>query len=145
MSAPNMTIKGLDDMIDSLDHLESRGAARAARRGINAGAQVAVKAIREAAPRDTGRLAKSIGKKVDRTKDRKSYYARIGPRKGTEAARYAHLAHNGFIAADGSYVPGTPFIEQPLETEDGRIKKAMADKLGQAIIQEAQKAAGGRR
>jgi HK97 gp10 family phage protein len=140
-----MFLKGLDEMLETVNHLQKRGAERAARKGLNAGAQVAVKAVRAAAPVRTGTLRKSIGKRVDRTRDRTKFQAKIGPRKGTAGGRYAHLVHNGFIDRSGTFRPGTPFIEGPIDQQDGTIKSAIAAKLGSAIEQEAQRAAGGGR
>jgi HK97 gp10 family phage protein len=150
-----MELNGLDGMLAGLQHMETKGAARAARRGINAGGQVAVEAARDEAPQDSGTLAKSIGKRVDRTKDRSSYYARVGPRKGYEGTdedgnprkpqRYAHLVHEGHIASDGGYVPGDPFIERAVAQSEQQIADTIANKVGDSIIDEARKAAGGTR
>ena len=84
---------------------------RVLRKAVQFGATPIVRAVRQETPvGQTGNLKRSIGKKTHKI-NRDHELALVGPRIfGKHQGFHGHLVHDGHIAADGSLVPGDPFL-----------------------------------
>jgi len=88
-----------------IERLKGSAQRRIMRPAVSAGLTVVNRAAKRTAPRETGLLAKAIGKKVKIT--RSSVWGAVGPRLGFEdedgrdPAKYGHLAEklHGFLKA----------------------------------------------
>jgi len=139
---------GADRLIRKLDSLPGKVHRKVVRQAVNKSATPLVKAARRNAPRETGLLAKSMGKKL------KSYFARgvvlsvLGPRKGQgkevtlpdgatqyrDPVKYAHLVEFGT-----AHSPATGFMRRAYEEQKGPAMVAMQSHIKTGIEREAAK------
>jgi HK97 gp10 family phage protein len=147
MSA-SFEITGLKELQKRLATLPDRVQRKAMRPAVSAGATMIVRAQKSKAPRESGLLKKSIGKKIVTNKKTQSVTAVIGPRKSVtgeykgklrKPSRYAHLADKGFIDESGEHHPGNGFVTTSLDEAGGQALNAMTSKLGDGIEKEAAK------
>lgn len=139
---------GADALIRKLEALPGKVYRRVVRKAINKGATPMVKAARRYAPRESGLLAKSMGKKL------KSYFARgvvlsvVGPRGGfgkevtlpdgtseyRDPVKYAHLVEFGT-----DHSPAQPFMRRAYEENKTALMSAMFGEMKTGIEREAAK------
>lgn len=158
-----MKLEGLDALMSHLDDLSTKGAERAMRKAVRAGAEIAQAAIAERAPVKVGRggilpdgaLANDIVIKVKRSKD-DVITATVGPDKLTShVARWVEYGHRmvrgGYSAKtkQGTYrgpgiaadedVPEHPFIRPAFESCAQQIQDVVTSTLATAIEAEAKR------
>lgn len=121
-----------------LDTLPTKVSRKVSRNAVNAGATPILQAARSEAPVVTGNLKQSLGKKTKVYGE--TAVALVGPRiSGRFKGYHGHLIHNGHIAADGSFVPGNPFLRRAHDNAAAPAQSAMISKLSAGIESEAKK------
>jgi HK97 gp10 family phage protein len=148
--AKGMDMKGDKALAKTLKRLGVRVQRRVMRQAVNAATTPIVKAARSRAPKRSGLLKKSLGKKVRTYAEKMTVVGIVGPRtnvvgehegKKVRPALYSHLVERGFIAADGSFVPPQPFLEPAMAEAEGQAVDIMREKLAAGVVKEAQKGA----
>lgn len=146
--ANGMTLKGDKQLERMFRTLGERVQRKVLRSAVSASATPVLRSARAKAPRRSGLLRKSLGKKVVTNKKAQSASAVIGARKsvrgpdGQRPARYLHLVEKPHIGPGGEYVPGQPFLNPSLDESKGQAEDVMAAKLREGVEREAMK--GGR-
>lgn len=128
------SLEATSDRINKvLDQVERRGMKDALLKA----ATPMVKKTKQLAPRRTGALRRSIGKKGTTDPRTQSARVRIGPRRnrrtGMPATRYAHLVEFGHMAVDGSFVPPYPFMRPAFESTKRESRGLYAKTIGADI------------
>lgn len=145
MADSGFKIDGLDELQRKLKTLPGKVQKKLLRSAVTAGAKPIVNAAKAKAPKRTGTLELSIGRKVMMKNG--TAVAVIGPKTNVQSeskgqtikpSRYAHLVEKGFIDRAGEHIPGQPFIEPALDEGGPAAVDAMADKLGKGIEKAAQ-------
>jgi HK97 gp10 family phage protein len=104
------------------------------------------RAAKANAPRESGLLKKSLGKKVVTNKEKQSVSAIIGPRRNVSGmhkgklrkpSRYAHLVEKGFIDAAGRFHPPQAFLQPAYDQTQAQVLGVMRDKLATGVAKEA--------
>ena len=143
-----MTLTGDKHLAKLLTGLGDKVARKVTRQAVTTAANPVLKAARAKAPKRTGLLAKSLGKKVKTSKDKQTVTALVGPRRdvvGTfegkpyKPSRIAHLVENGKINADGSHTPAQPFLRPAADETQGQALSIMTQKFAAGVIREASK------
>ncbi|MEM1027518.1 MAG: HK97 gp10 family phage protein [Planctomycetota bacterium] len=130
-----------DDIRRAFKTLATDAADRIVRKGVNAGGDEVLLAAQIEVPVDEGDLEESLGKKTKVYKDTGTGVSVIGSRRGGDFKGYHHhLVHNGHIAADGSFVPGNPYLKRARDRADSRAKAAMASTVNAELQKEAARA-----
>lgn len=118
------------------------------RQAINAGSTVMMKAMRAKAPRESGLLAKSIGKKIRTYKKSGTILGVVGPRsdvvgtyqgKKRRPVKYAHLVEKGHITKSGQFVPAHPFMRPAFDETQRQVQDSIKSKLAVGVVREASK------
>lgn len=140
-------IEGLDALVASLKSLDRKIVKKTVRKMVTKGGQILARAAKQAAPKETGLLRKSIGSKV------KVYpsgvtVAIVGPRTGfrqqvtrkrgrwvpkvetANPTKYAHLVELGTARASAK-----PFLRPAFAGKAEAIREAMRQ-IAQAALQE---------
>ena len=129
-----------------LRRLGERVHRRLLKQAVNAAATPTVKAARRKAPKQSGLLKRSLGKKVVTNKKRMSATAVIGPRRQTQGeykgrtrkpSRYSHLSEKGFINRHGVFVPPKPWLHPAMAETQGQAVSVMQQKLAAGVAKEA--------
>lgn len=150
MPDPGAKLIGDKQLLQTFRTLGERVQRKVVRQAVNAAATPVVKSARSKAPRRSGLLRKSLGKKVKTYTDTGTIVGLIGPRtdvtgeyQGEKVVpwRYAHLAESGHIDSRGEFVPGQPFLRPAFEETQGQALDVMKDKIGSGVEREATKAA----
>ena len=142
----NLEIKGAKELQKKLAELSKQGAKRAARKAVNAGTTVLLKAIRANTPVDTGDLKQALTKKI--TKSRGGYNGIVGADKnfvganGELPSHYDHLVEGGHKTEDGGTVPPRPFIRSGFDQSQRQALDTYSSKLATEIEAEALKGNG---
>jgi len=140
--------KELERMFKTLGDRVQR---KVARQAVSAAATPIVNADQENAPEESGalKLALKGGKKIKTYKDSGTVVAIIGARADVQTevdgklrkpSKYSHLAENGHIAADGTFVPGQPFLRPAFDENQDKSLGIMKDKFAVGVVREAKKA-----
>lgn len=109
-----------------------------ARRAVNAGATPILREARQEVPVDEGELKRSLGKRTRAYKQNATAVAVVGARiTGKSRGFHAHLVHDGHVAADGSFVPGNPFLKRAQMQAEQQAVNRMQSKLSQEIEKES--------
>lgn len=150
MASKGAQLEGFAELERGLKSLGQRVQRRVMRSAVNASATPVLKAARAKAPKQSGLLKRSLGRKVVTNTKRQSVTAIIGPRKKVQGehkgkprkpSRYAHLAEKGHIDAHGNYIPGQPFLNPAMAEQEGAALNTLKQKLGAGIAKEAAKGA----
>jgi HK97 gp10 family phage protein len=145
-----MELFGDKELAKVFKTLGDRVQRRVLRGAVNAASTPVSRAAKSKAPKESGLLKKSIGKKVKTYPDRGVVVGIIGPKtsvvgeyKGKKRwpAKYAHLREKGFINAVGEFVPPEPFLGPAMERTKGQQISIMQEKLAAGVIKEAARAA----
>lgn len=146
-----MKMRGDKELIRALKKLPDKIARKVARKSVNAGATEIVKAARTNAKvqKDSGLLAKSMGKKSKTYKAAGVIVSIIGPRRNVEGTHngkrrvpffYAHLVESGHIdARTGRFIPGSAFMTRAAESSKGAAIAKVTSKARTEINAEAAK------
>jgi HK97 gp10 family phage protein len=133
-----------------LTTLGERVQRRVMRQAVSAAATPITKAARAKAPKESGLLRKSMGKKVKTYPKTMTVVGIVGPKtsiigehKGRKRwpAKYARLIERGHIARDGSFVPPQPFLGPAMAETQGTALDTMKGKVAEGVIREATKGA----
>lgn len=141
-----LVVKGERELLAKLKNLGGAGAKRAARKAVNAGTQPMLKAVRAAAPVETGALKKAMAKKI--TGKGFNVNGIVGADAnyvgddGRKPVKYDHLVEYGHKGPDGT-VPPHPFIRSGYDVSVAAAREKYAEKLASEIEAEAEKAAQG--
>lgn len=135
--------KALERKLKTLGERVQRKLLRSA---VNAASTPTLKAARQKAPKRTGLMRRSLGKKIVTNKKRQSVTAIIGSRKGVSGefkgkpyrpSRVAHLTERGFINQHGTFVPPKPWLHPAMAETQGQAASVMQQKLAAGIAKEA--------
>lgn len=150
MSKVDFTIEGMDkiiDMMNELGELPQKCVTGAAKDG----AKIALDSAKSKAPRDTGKLREGIiliGEKKPPGKAKKVYQVGMDPKMTSEFVRitkdgkrsyYPGVVEYGYIAKDGTPVPGVHFLRDSLIDNYVPIERAIIDELARRIDKELKK------
>lgn len=142
MTAPAVTIEGVQGLVRKLERMERRTRARYLRRATSAAGTKLAQAVRRAAPVDTGLLRRSIGRRVRTYRKGAIATAIVGPRRGFEREVTGDdgQVHRVDPARYGNPVQArTNFMGTGAHQAEGGAVRAFGDNLGKAIEQEAAK------
>ncbi len=143
--AVTIDIQGDKKLIRKLDRLERRTARSIKRKGLRAGSSVLLKAVRKAAPRDTGNLRKSMTRKF-KTYGGRNVIVIVGP--AWPKGAHGHLVEFGTkpratrAGQSTGSMPANPFFEKAIRASLPAVNVAMTRKMKEEIEKEALK--GGR-
>ncbi|MEM8783070.1 MAG: HK97 gp10 family phage protein [Planctomycetota bacterium] len=127
------------DLRRRFGRLPTKVAGRVSRRAVSAGLTPVLREARREVPVDTGVLLGSLGRKTKAYGDLSIGLA--GPRiRGKHRGYHGHLVHDGYVAADGTFVPGNPFLERANQAAESQAQAAMTKKLADGIEKEASRA-----
>lgn len=148
MSFGDVRITGDKRLIATFRKLPERVGRSAVRKAVNFGATPIVQAARKRIPRESGLSRKALNKRVKTYPANQGVVAIIGVRRdegGTYKGRrrvpqfYQHLIHDGHIARDGTFVPGSKYLDKAYNAALSTAQKRMEQRLSQEIIKEAAK------
>lgn len=145
---PELILQGFKECESKLKRLKDvKRLKKIFRKGINAAAAVVVKSVRKAWPRDTGLSAKSVTKKIVKT--RSGYMAVIGIDKsavGVSRGRkhvpknIDHLIELGFQTVDGKTVPAQAPLRRGYEAAKDvagvRLIEKTRDELEKEVVKQ---------
>lgn len=149
MPKASAKLEGGKELQRALKTLGVRVQRKVLRQAVNAASTPVVKAARRKAPKQSGLLRKSLGKKLKTYTKNGTVMALVGPRKDVEGehegekrrpARYAHLVENGHVAADGTHVPAQPFLRPAFDETQPQALDTMRRKLAAGVVTEMVKA-----
>lgn len=150
-------IEGADQVVSALQDLEKKVRKKALRAAVSKAGSIILKRAKQLAPKDSGLLKKSLGRKV------KVYpsgvaVAIVGPRKGfrqdatrrkgkwaavstiADPTKYGHLVELGTaphtLKRSGISHPGSSprsFLRAALDSSQGEIREAMANEIKRVI------------
>lgn len=152
MARNAMKLLGDKELERTFKTLGERVQRKVLRQAVNTAATPVVKAARAKAPKDSGLLKKSLGKKLVTNKKAGVVTAVVGPRRNVvgehdgkprKPSRYAHLVEKGHIDGDGNHVPAQPFLRPAMEETEAQALGVMTDKLAAGVVREASKGAQG--
>lgn len=127
------------ELMRDLDRLSDAVETRVSRKAVMAGSSPILREMKSEVPEDEGTLRKSLGRK-SKVYGRETAVAMTGPRvRGKHQGYHGHLIERGHIAADGSFVPGDPFMERAQKQSEAAARRAMLDKLDTEVQREAAK------
>jgi HK97 gp10 family phage protein len=157
--AVNIDVQGIEEMIQKLEQLGTRVAARGPAAAVRAGSSVIIKEMRRRAPTETGALKKSIGQRVKTYRRNKTVTSIVGARSKRYAtdkgnrnpAYYAHLVEMGtaphrtgrkksFYRRGAGMHPGSkaqPFMRPAWDAAAPAAVAAVVDKMEQVFDKEA--------
>ena len=99
-------IEGIEQLVRNLNSLGSTKARAVSRRALTSASSEPLKVAKKNAPKQTGLLKKSLGKKVKTYRGTGTTYVAIGPRQGfkdpatgRDPVKYAHLVELGTVRA----------------------------------------------
>lgn len=139
MAAGSLKVDGLAPLVKKLGALKRSVQGKVARRAIGEGTKILAKDAKRTAPRDTGTLRASIGRKQKTFRTSGTTIGWVGPRadfardtpKGRrDPRRYAHLIE---------FAPGRSYLRRSLDEGKGKIQSAIATKLAEGIDAEARR------
>ena len=131
---------------DNLDEWKDQIVRRAMKDALLKAATPGVKSARAAAPKESGALKKSIGKRGLTYNKTQTAFVKVGPKEQTSVqhggqvrrpAKYAHLVEFGHKARDGSTVAPRPFMRTAFEGEKEQMKRIYAKEIGGAAMRHA--------
>lgn len=149
-------VEGLTDLLARLNGLKRQVASRILRKAVGEAGKVILKVAKQMAPRESGLLRKSLGRKVKVYRSSGTAVAIVGPRVGfrqvvrrtrgkwfpTEAmanpVKYAHLVELGTVRSKAR-----AFLRPALQTHAGTIRKVMETQIDRGLAEAAKKAQGG--
>ncbi|MEM6560039.1 MAG: HK97-gp10 family putative phage morphogenesis protein [Planctomycetota bacterium] len=152
MAKQGLHLQGDRALQKALRKLGDKAARKVSRSAVSAAATPVAKAARRNAPKESGLLRKSIGRRVRTYTERGTVIALVGPRRNFSGehegerrvpANYAHLVENGHLAPDGSFVPPKPFLRPALDASKGEAMNKLRQKTAEGIEREAKKASKG--
>jgi len=124
----------------ALQALPASIANRVGRRAVAAGADVVQAYIEANTPvGPTGNLLASQDKALKSYRQSDTHVAVVGSVVGK--APHHHLVHDGHIAADGSFVPGNPYLQRATEKADGPAQAAMLAEIEAGVARETKRIA----
>ena len=143
--APDVTIKleGVQQLLKNLEQFSQTIQRRIVRKAVSAGSTPMLQAVKAAAPRETGLLKKSIGRKVKTYRNSGVVLVIIGPRSGFRTViddkprnplMYAHLVEFGTSKA-----PAKPFMRPAFQAMKQTAQNIIRQKLAEEIEKEAKK------
>lgn len=121
---------GMKAVLRKVDKLPAVARKRVMRKGVNAGAQLVLKAARRLAPVDEGGLKKSLRKKSGRFFNDATSYMDVIP-----AAPHAHLVEFGTVeretktGASRGVMPAQPFMRPALDENVDAVVFVMRGKM----------------
>lgn len=120
--------------------LPEKAMRRSVRKATNAVNAVVRKELRKEMPQDTGDSKKAVASKTSTSKDKQRISGIVGEDRrkvidGEKPARRFHLIENGYIARDGSFVPG----QFPLLRAWNNTKSQREAAYGSKLMQEVEK------
>lgn len=130
-------IEGVAEVLKALDGVDAKLRKKGVRAAVSKGGQVILSRARKTAPKQTGLLKKSLGKKVKVYRHSGNAVAVVGPRTGFrgvvtrdgrqvtgDPTKYAHLVELGTVRAKAK-----PFLRPAIEQQ----KKAILDAMASAV------------
>lgn len=110
------------------------------RAAVSAGVTVVLRQARSEVPIDEGTLRASLGRKVKNYPSSQLTVGIAGSRiSGNKRGYHAHLVEHGHVAADGSFVPGNPWLARAVAAAEGQAIERMQRKLFAGIDKEARR------
>lgn len=146
MSFDGIQIVGSRRLMATFREFPRRVQKTAVRRAVNFGATPIVRAARKLAPKESGLTKKAMNKRVVTYQD--TVIAVIGVRKDDAGEyhgrrrvpnNYQHLIHDGHVARDGSFVPGTKYLKRAWEQGLPEAQLRMRQRLAEEIRKQAAK------
>lgn len=96
-------VTGVDEIERRLRHLADKGKDRVSRSALGGGLTVVRKEIKKAAPKESGQLRKSIGRRLEKRKGNRPMVAKAGINVGkTRKGKTANRAPHGHLVALGT-------------------------------------------
>jgi len=130
----DVEVKGVDELIKKLQSLPEKIQKNVVTGSIRAAASMLVKEARLRAPKETGDLAKSIGIKKKRPKDRNIVFFTVAPRYKKKHGALGHLLEFGT-----SKTPAHPFMRPALEAKATHAINVSKDYMKRRIDRELAK------
>ena len=121
----NLKIIGLDELADDFKELEKSMAKKVVRAAARAGARVATNKIKQAAPKKSGKLKKSI--KVKNLKQSET------PSGATSGVTFGDAFHGWFLEEGTVNMAAQPFTRPTWDANIDEIEKATKNKLAEGI------------
>lgn len=130
----------------NLDELKQQIIRRAMKDALLKAATPGVRAARAKAPKESGALKKSIGKRGVTYLHSQSAFVKAGPRNGfslqhagqtRRPEKYSHLVEFGHLARDGSTVAPQPFMRPAFEETKEEMKKIYAANIADGVERHA--------
>ena len=145
------TLLGGKELERMFKTLGGRVQRKVARQAVSAGAAPISKAAVEYAAEETGalKLALKGGRKVKVYPDDGATVAIIGARTNVQTevdgkprtpSKYSHLVEGGHIAADGTLVPGQPFLRPAYDENESKSLGIIKDKFAVGVVKQAKAA-----
>lgn len=146
-------VEGLEDSIAALKAFKYGVRTRLLRKIVTAGSSTLLKASKARAPRLSGLLRKSLGRKIKTYSPSGTVLAVIGPRsgfgknvtfgpKGKKRTRYQDPIYYANLVEYGTKTaPAKPFMRPAYDESRAAIKGLMAQKATEEVAKEAAKAA----
>ena len=150
MAKPSMQLLGDKELTKTLKTLGERVQRKLLRQAVNAASTPVVKAARSKAPKQSGLLKKSLGKKIKTYPAKMTVVGIIGPRteisgeydgKKRVPWRYAHLVEGGHIDEQGNVIGLKPFLRPAYDETQGQALQVLKNKLADGVVKEAKKGA----
>lgn len=151
MPKPEMQLFGDKALTRLFEGLGERVQRRVLRSAVTAASTPVNRAAKARAPKQSGLLKKSLGRKVVTNTKTQTVTAVIGPRtnivgefkgKKRKPSRYAHAVEKGFVDAAGNFVPPKPFLNPAMAATEAQAVGVLQDKLAAGVEREAKKGAG---
>ena len=119
------------------------------RPALNEASKIILQAVKARAPKDTGLLRKSLGRRMKTYRRSGVIVAYVGPRTGFKRevtlrsgrtvfrnpTRYAHLVERGTSRA-----PAYPFMRPAFDESKAAVMSALKRKISEGIVREARRA-----
>lgn len=150
----SLKIEGLKPYLKAMQSLKGSAQRRVLRKAITDATKPVLKTAKAKAPKDSGLLRKSLGRKTVTLKKRATVIGMVGPRTGfkkevtvrrsarkpsveiRDPNRYAHLVEFGT-----SHSAARPFLRPAWDANLSKVKTIMTKRMGKEIEIEAAKAA----
>ena len=147
MATAGIDIRGDRQLRRNLTDLAGKVARKTMRKGLSKGTQVIVKEARGRAPRETGLLRRSIGKKVITYKQSGTMVGVVGIKKNVVGSgpdgekrwpfNYAHLVEFGTYSKHSKAGGPSAFMRPALDTKRAEALRVVRDKTLQELEKEA--------
>ena len=149
-------VDGLADLLARLNGLKRQVASRILRKAVAEAGKIILKVAKQKAPRESGLLRKSLGRKVKVYRSSGTAVAIVGPRLGfkqvvrrargkwfpadvaSNPVKYAHLVELGTVRSKAQ-----AFLRPALQTHAGTIRKVMETQIDRGLAEAAKQAQGG--